>query len=123
MKRVLTLTFLLLTASLFAQFPDTYYETKEIREKAEKLTMIYDAQLGLDGTQLPIFQDKVADYLTLSEKVKKEFDGKEELDMLTRLMVEESLEMQDLLTRIQYNVYKKIRQDIQPLKIVDTDSK
>ena len=34
-------------------------------------------------------------------------------------MVKESLEMKDLLTRIQYNKYKRIRQAVQPLKTVE----
>tara|TARA_R110002049_G_scaffold307794_3_gene509522 strand:+ start:343 stop:459 length:117 start_codon:yes stop_codon:yes gene_type:complete len=38
-------------------------------------------------------------------------------------MVKESLEIKDILTRIQYQVYKKIRQDIQPLKSINTKVK
>ncbi|MFH6772659.1 hypothetical protein V8G58_12010 [Gaetbulibacter aestuarii] len=124
MKYLKTLIFICITHIAFAQYPDTTIETPEIRAKAEKLTAIYDAKLGLDGTQLPIFQNKVADYLTLSKEIKESYKGKEALDKLTQLMVKESLEMKDLLTRIQYNQYKKIRQSVQPLEVVvNTDEK
>ena len=43
------------------------------------------------------------------------------MDALTELAIKESLDMQDILTRIQYNLYKKIRQDIQPIKLVNPD--
>tara|TARA_R110000868_G_scaffold322148_1_gene583134 strand:+ start:115 stop:486 length:372 start_codon:yes stop_codon:yes gene_type:complete len=121
MKKQLKIILLLISTTLFAQYPDVSYETREIKKEAKKLTKIYDAKLGLDGSQLPIFQDKVEDYLVLSNKVRKDFEGREELEELTKLMVKESLEMKDLLTRVQYQVYKNIRQDIQPLKALKAD--
>lgn len=121
MKKSFTLIVLFFTTLAFAQYPDDSYETKKIRKAAEKIAKAYDAQLGLDGDQYPIFLDKVEDYLVLSEKAKKDLDGIEELNALTKLMVKESLEMKDLLTRIQYQVYKKVRQDIQPLKALKSD--
>ncbi len=123
MKKIFTVFLIFFTTLAFAQYPDNTNETKKIRQDAEKITKAYDAQLGLDGTQYPIFLDKVQDYLVLSKKAKKDLDGIEELDTLTKLMVKESLEMKDLLTRIQYQVYKKVRQDIQPLKALKTDDK
>lgn len=123
MKTIYTFILMLSTTFTFAQYPDVSHESRAVKKEAEKITNIYDAQLGLDGNQLPIFQDKVEDYIGLSNKVKKDLDGKAELDALTSLMVKESLEMKDILTRIQYNVYKKIRQKIQPLKNIDTTSK
>lgn len=118
MKYIITLSLLLVSQIAWAQYPDTTIETLEVREEAKRLTKIYSAELGLDGTQLPIFEDKVGDYLTLREEVIETYEGKETLDKLTQLMVKESLEMKDLLTRIQHNKYKKIRQSIQPLKTV-----
>lgn len=123
MKYLITLIGLICFKITFAQFPDTTIETPEVRAKAEKLTEIYNAQLGLDGSQLPVFENKVADYLTLAKEIRSAYKGKEALDKLTKLMVKESLEMKDILTRIQYNEYKKIRQSIQPLKIVEPSEK
>jgi len=122
MKKLIKTILLLFTTIIFSQnYPDTTISNESIREDAKKITKAYDAQLGLDGTQLPIFEDKVEDYLIKANQVKKDFEGMAELDALTKLMVKESLEMKDLLTRIQYQVYKKIRQDIQPLKALQSD--
>jgi hypothetical protein len=118
MKTIHALVLMLFTTLSFAQYPDTIYSSKETRKMAQELTSAYDAQLGLTGRQLPIFQDKIKDYLELSQKAKAKYAGRAELDALTQLAVEESLEMKDILTRIQYNVYKRIRQDIQPIKVV-----
>ncbi|MFH4969095.1 hypothetical protein V8G61_12890 [Gaetbulibacter sp. M240] len=119
MKTIITFCALLLCNIVLAQYPDNTIETPEVRAEAERLTEIYSAELGLDGTQLPIFEDKVGDYLTLRKEVIETYQGKEALDKLTQLMVKESLEMKDLLTRIQYNKYKKIRQTVQPIKTVE----
>lgn len=123
MKTICTLVIMFFTTLSFAQYPDTIYSNKETRKMAQELTSAYDAQLGLTGRQLPIFQDKIEDYLELSQKAKDKYDGRAELDALTQLAVEESLEMKDILTRIQYNVYKRIRQDIQPVKVVEPNDK
>lgn len=119
MKSVSILITVLFTSLAFAQYPDTTPGSAEIREQAKEITIEYNKQLALDGDQLPIFQDKVEDYLVFSYRVKRDLEGREELDALTELMVKETLEMQDILTRPQYIVYKKIRQDIQPIKIVE----
>ena len=54
--------------------------------------------------------------------MKESYEGKAELDALTKLAVKESLDMQDILTRMQFNRYKQIRQDIQPIKVVEADA-
>ena len=119
MKNIINAVILLFTVFAFAQYPDTTPGSREIREQAKELTIAYDQQLALDGDQLPIFQDKVEDYLVLSYKIKEDLEGKEELDALTELMVKETLDMQDILTRPQFIIYKRIRQDVQPIKVVE----
>lgn len=119
MKTLSTIIILLFTTFAFAQYPDTTRGNQETREEAKRLTGIYDQQLGLDGTQLPIFEEKLEDYLVLAERAKSNFEGREELDALTELMVRETLDMQEILTRPQLIVYKKIRQDVQPIKVVE----
>lgn len=121
MKHTLNILIFLFTTLVFAQYPDTVYGTEETRKMAQEITSVYDAQLGLTAKQWPIFQDKIEDYIELSQKVKDTYDGKAELDALTKLAVKESFDMQDILTRTQYNIYKKIRQDIQPIKVVEQD--
>tara|TARA_R110002049_G_scaffold307794_3_gene509521 strand:+ start:89 stop:349 length:261 start_codon:yes stop_codon:yes gene_type:complete len=82
MKKQLTIILLLISSTLFAQYPDASYETKKIKKEAKKLTKTYDTKLGLDGAQLPIFQDKIEDYLALSNKTNKDFEGREQLEDL-----------------------------------------
>ena len=122
MMRVLfTFLFIAITTTAFAQYPDITYESKSIRAKAKKITQAYDKQLGLDGKQYPIFLDKIEDYLVLANKAKENLKGKEELDALTKLMANQALDMQELLTRPQYNLYKRIWQDIQPIKVLKSN--
>jgi len=121
MKTLITFIFIGMISFSFAQYPDTTYEDKKERKQAKEIVNAYDKQLALDAAQFPIFLDKVEDYLILRKKAKATLEGKEELDALTELMVKETFEMQDLLTRPQYQLYKKIRQDIQPLKTVKSD--
>ena len=100
-----------------AQYPDFTYESPKIKAQARNLTKVYDAELALDGEQIVIVQDKIEDYLVLSNSVKKNLEGQEELDALTELMIKETLDMQDVLTRPQYERYKQIRQRVQPIKV------
>ncbi|TBN06730.1 hypothetical protein EYD45_02275 [Hyunsoonleella flava] len=123
MRHIFLLLLLSFTSLAFAQYPDTTYESPEIRKEAKQIVQTYDAQLGLDGAQEPIFLDKIEDYLVLTHNAKKNLDGKEELDALTSLMAKQSLDMQDILTRPQFQLYKKIWQDIQPIKIITDESK
>lgn len=122
MKKICTLLIMFFTISTFAQYPDMVYSNRETRKMAQELTSVYGAELGLTGRQLPIFQNKIEDYLELSQRAKATYNGRAELDALTQLAVAEALEMKDILTRIQYNVYKKIRQDIQPIKVIEPNN-
>ncbi|WP_136481564.1 hypothetical protein [Cognatitamlana onchidii] len=99
-----------------AQFPDRVQGTRETKALAKELTRVYDAWLGLDGIQLPIFEEIVEDYIILSNKAKQQLEGKEELDALTELMINETLQMENLLTLFQFREYIRVRQEIQPIK-------
>jgi hypothetical protein len=55
----------------------------------------------------------------LAEKIKDENEGRAELDALVEMQARESLAMNDILTRLQYRLYKKLKSEIQPLKIVE----
>ena len=51
--------------------------------------------------------------------IESKYEGREELSALTELQVQETLDMNDILTRIQMQVYKKVKPEIQPLKMVE----
>lgn len=76
MKHALNILIFLFTTTVFAQYPDTIYSKEETRKMAQEITSAYDAQLGLTGRQWPIFENKIKDYLELSQKVKDTYEGR-----------------------------------------------
>jgi len=113
--RAITFSILLcLSFNLYAQYPDFQYESKYIADKARELTDVYDAELGLDGEQLPLFYDIVKDHLGTAVKIKKEFQGDKQTYKLKKLKTHEVAKMSEVLTRIQHNYYIRIRPKIQP---------
>lgn len=52
-------------------------------------------------------------------KSKKNNEGREELNALVEMQANESLAMNDILTLYQYRLYKKLKPEIQPLKMVE----
>ncbi|WP_146608920.1 hypothetical protein [Gelidibacter algens] len=117
MKTILTSILLLFSTTIFAQIPDAM-NSSSLKTEADRITDEYDQHLGLTGIQYPLFKNKVADYLRLAEKIKDENEGRAELDALVEMQARESLAMNDILTRLQYRLYKKLKSEIQPLKIV-----
>lgn len=118
MKTIVTSILLLFSTTIFAQIPDGA-ESPSIKSEADRITNAYDRHLGLTGIQYPLFKNKVADYLELAEKIKEENEGRAELNALVEMQAKESLAMNDILTQLQYEAYKKVKSKIQPLKIVN----
>lgn len=105
------------------QVIDSRLEDGDAFEKqAKELTKIYDAELGLDAGQYLQFQKKVEAFLYKAQIVREEFEGKEKLEKLYLLQTEEMAEMDDILTRIQWQRYVKIRPEIQPLEQLKEDN-
>lgn len=99
------------------QVIESRYENHDRFEKqAKELTKVYDAELGLDADQYLLFQKKVEIFLIRAQMIRDDFKGKEKLDKLYLLQKEEMAEMDDILTRIQWERYVKIRPEIQPLE-------
>lgn len=118
MKTFITVLFISLSTLTFAQYPKTTPTSNKIEVEASQLTEKYNRQLALTGIQIPLFKKVVEEYMTKSDKVIEEMDGREELNALVELQARETLEMNDILTQIQYRLYKKIKYDLQPLKKV-----
>ncbi|MAY21796.1 MAG: hypothetical protein CMC74_03360 [Flavobacteriaceae bacterium] len=119
MKPLFTLlTVLFIATSGFSQDVVSQYEVNDTFEgQAQKLTASYDAELGLQADQRILFQKKVEEYLILSQEAKDQLKGREKLEKLYRLQLDEIADMSEILTRIQFNKYKKIRPDMQPLDV------
>lgn len=119
MKTLITSILLIFSTSVFAQFAEVSVSDPNIKLEADKITSEYNEQLALTGVQIPLFKNKVAHYLVISENIKQQKEGRAELDALVEMQAEESLAMNDILTLLQYRLYQKLKNEIQPLKMVE----
>lgn len=100
-----------------------HYEVKpqHIEKAADSLTQIYSAKLGMTPKQDLLFKSSLEDFLLLREEVSQKKSGKAKLEDLTRVYVEESSKMSEILTEYQFELYEKIKPGIQPIDTVDKD--
>lgn len=122
MKYITTLLLILLTVQVNAQDPFLQKNDESIEQIAKSITEIYNKQLALNGKQPLLFQKKVEEFLIRERKIRKQFSGKEMLDLIYKLRQTETGEMANILTRPQLNVYKRIKPSIQPLEVVEKPS-
>jgi hypothetical protein len=88
---------------------------------ATSITDKYDDKLALDAKQFMLFQKKVEEFLIREEKIHTNYKGEEKLDRLYKLRKAESLEIRNILTKPQFTLYKRMKPQIQPLAVVDTE--
>ncbi|MGJ8666010.1 MAG: hypothetical protein ACSHW7_06580 [Patiriisocius sp.] len=121
MKRIITIVVFLISITAFSQ--DTYLQngSATAEEQAKELTKQYNDQLVMETNQRLLFQKKVEEFLISSNKVKDTYKGRDMLNKLYELRQNEIAEMGDILTRIQLDKYKQVRQDIQPLATVEEE--
>ena len=100
-----------------------HYEVKpqHIEKAADSLTQIYSAKLGMTPKQDLLFKSSLEDFLLLREEVSQKKSGKAKLEDLTRVYVEESSKMSEILTEYQFELYEKIKPGIQPIDTVEKD--
>ena len=123
MKTIITLLLMLTVSTTFAQYPQATSERGNTEYQAEQLTDKYNSQLALTSVQIPMFKEVVEKYVKLSNEAKERYNGKQELDALVELQAQETLQMNDILTQPQYRLYKKLKFDYQPLKVVEPSKK
>lgn len=123
MKTQISIVLLLLSFNLgfTQQYPPITDASVEMEAKVDKITDTYDKELAMTARQKVLFKLKVEDYLLKRKEIEAKYEGKKELTMLAKLQTNETLDMNDILTRIQMKVYKKIKPEIQPLKIVESE--
>jgi hypothetical protein len=122
MRLVVLLITLLFTYNLSAQDPLLQKDNEALEAVAIKITKTYDDQLGLDSKQYVLFEKKVEEYLIREETIHNNFKGEEKLDKLYKLRKAESMEMRNVLTQPQYDLYLRIKPQIQPLAKIDTEA-
>ena len=123
MKTTLYIFLLFFSINVFAQDPMLQKPDMSLDEKAKALTVEYNKQLGLTSDQIGLFDIKVEEFLIRREKIENTLQGKEKLRALYALQEQETVEMQNILTQPQLDVYKRVRTDIQPLDVVKMDKK
>ncbi len=104
---------------LSAQDVYTQKNTEIHDAEAERITKEYNKQLALDGDQFVLFEKKVEEFLIKRAKIENRYTSKEKLDMLFRMQARETVEMKNILTRPQLEVYRRIKSDIQPIAVVE----
>lgn len=122
MKTLLYILAFAFTIHLSAQDPMLQKPDESLDAIATSITKKYDDQLGLDGEQFIPFQKVVEEYLIREENIHQKFEGEDKLDMIYQLREAETMEMRNILTQPQFNLYKRIKPQIQPLAVVDTDN-
>ncbi len=113
------LLFLSLTLGFAQQYPPVNDGSLNVEAKADSITDAYDRELSMTAKQKALFKLKVEDYLIKRQMIESKYEGRKELSAFTELQVQETLDMNDILTRIQMQVYKKVKPEIQPLKMVE----
>ncbi|MCG2419070.1 hypothetical protein K8089_08545 [Aequorivita sp. F47161] len=121
MKNLLGILFLFMSFSAFSQDPFLQKSNPVAEKEAIQLTQKYVPELGLTGEQQSLFQQKVEEFLIRRYKIEAELSGKEKLNLLYKLQQEETAEMNDILTRPQLEVYKKIKPKFQPIETIKTE--
>lgn len=119
MKPLVTFLFVLFTNSIFAQFPQASVTDINVKLRADKITAEYNKHLGLNGIEIPLFKNEVAHYLVLADEIKRNNEGRAELDALVKMQANESAAMSDILALYQYRLYLKLKPEIQPLKNIE----
>ncbi|WP_299336546.1 hypothetical protein [uncultured Psychroserpens sp.] len=119
MKKLILLLISLITYNTYAQDSMLQSNNEQLEDKAVKITQTYSDQLSLTGKQFMLFQKTVEEFLIRREKIENAYKGKEKLKLLYEMQEVETKEMNDILTRPQLDLYKKIKLEIQPLDKVE----
>ncbi|MEO8933087.1 MAG: hypothetical protein ABI295_02175 [Xanthomarina sp.] len=118
MKYWILFIVIMVSGTLMAQDPMLQEGDRSLKDEVSTLTNAYNKALGLDGDQLVLFELKIEEFLIRREEIEAELSGIEKLETLYEMQAQETLEMQDILTHYQYQVYKQVKPDIQPIEIV-----
>lgn len=116
MKKLLMLCMLIVSYGSFAQ---DYGSAMTIDEEADSLANVYDNQLALTAKQFLLFKNELKSTLEKRKLIEQRYSGKEKLDQLVTLQAYETAAMGDILTRIQFRRYKRIKPQLQPLEIIE----
>lgn len=120
MKNLLLLITILM-APIIVMAQDTFFQNsnENVRSEAIRITTEYNRELAFSGEQELLFRQKVEEFLIRKNEIEKSFRGQKKIDLLSALQREETREMNDILTRLQMEFYRKVKPQIQPVKTVE----
>lgn len=121
MRTLITICFISISIIGFSQDPVMQKNNESLETIATSITDKYDDKLALDAKQFMLFQKKVEEFLIREENIHANYKGEEKLDRLYKLRKAESLEIRNILTKPQFTLYKRMKPQIQPLAVVDTE--
>lgn len=121
MKTLLSIIFITFSTLGFSQDPIIQNNSESLEAVATSITDNYNDKLALDAKQFVLFKKKVEEFLIREEKIHNTYKGEEKLNMLYKLRKAETLEMRNILTKPQFNLYKRLKTQIQPLAVIDTE--
>ena len=96
---------------------DSFFQDDEgmLKTKAKELTKKYKAELDLTSSQTVQFEEMVATYMIRKAKAKKlDVSAADKAVMMKQLYVQESEDMEDILSKGQYKKYLKAKMELQP---------
>lgn len=121
MKTLLSIFFITFSILGFSQDPIIQNNSESLEAVAASITDNYNDKLALDAKQFVLFKKKVEEFLIREEKIHNTYKGEEKLNMLYKLRKAETLEMRNILTKPQFNLYKRLKTQIQPLAVIETE--
>ncbi|QJP35117.1 hypothetical protein F0365_12325 [Nonlabens sp. Ci31] len=88
-------------------------------EKAKEIVVQFDSVLSLTTKQELLFDIKQTEFIVSQELLINSNTPKEELNrMLLALYLDQAMEMKDILTQPQYDLYAKVRSTYDPLLVI-----
>ena len=116
MKQLLIAIFFLSTIFSYGQ-NNVYQDSDDSAEKkAKDLAYKYDKQLGLTEKQLLSMEKKIEEFLIKEMKIREsKMTVENKIIALKQNWANESADMTDILTQPQFDLYKKLKVDYQPI--------
>ncbi|EAR01415.1 hypothetical protein [Maribacter sp. HTCC2170] len=115
MKQLILLFGLLLTVQVSTANVTFQDGDGVIKAKAKELTKKYKAELGLDEAQTAKFETIVANYMMKKSKAKgANISDGDKAVMIKQLSIQESEDIEDVLSKSQYKKYLKAKMKLQP---------
>ncbi len=119
MKYLTQILIILISFNLYAQDPYLQQTNAKFESEAQNITKAYNKVLALTSKQFVLFEKKVEEFLIRRKKIENNYKAKEKLNLLYEMQKVETREMNDILTKPQLNLYKRIKPKIQPLDEVN----